>query len=125
MRERDADRLKLADGRAAFEGERRQVRTAHRAAHVVGRQIRAFGRHALHGVHAVAQNADGLVRLPELVGVGIRHHEAVGCFRLVGASPFMVQIACGTLDVTPAFAKQPLDARPKVCHALCSFESWS
>ena len=108
VRQRDADDVELAHRRAAFEREQRKPVLAHEVDEVNGGQEGALGAQVLGRVDDVRQNAHGLVRLAELVGVGIHHAEREVGLRLAHAAPFVVQIACRTFDMR----KQPLEARP-------------
>ena len=110
--QRDADRIELGHGRAAFDGEQRQALGAHGVAELRRRQERALGHHAVHGVHHVHQDAQGLVCLPQLVGIRIHHAEAEIRLGLVHAAELMVQVTRRSFGA----GKQRLEPRPQICH---------
>ena len=108
--QRDAHRIELGHRGAALQGEQRHAPIAHEVGHVHGRQEGPLGPHALGGVHRVHQNAHGLVRLAQLVGVRIDHAELEGGVVLHDAAPLVVQIAGRPLDAS----EQRLHLRPEV-----------
>ena len=90
MRQRDAERVEFGDGSAAFDAEQRDVLAAHDVAELGRWQKRALGDHSLARVHDVDQDAQGLIRLPQLIRVRIQHAEAELRFGLIDAPELMV-----------------------------------
>lgn len=108
VRQGDSHRVELRKRRARLERKCRQPLCAHDVRKLRRRQKSALCRHAFLSVHHIAEDAHSLVRLTKLVRVGIRHAEAIVGIRLIGSTPFMVDIARRTLSAR----NQPLQARP-------------
>ena len=112
MRQRDADGVELRKRSTAFEREHRNALVAHEVDQVDRRQKGALGRKMLGRVHRIHEDANCLIRLPELVGVRVYHAVVEVRAFLVRASPFVVEITRRSLDAR----KQRLQPRPQVDH---------
>ena len=112
MWQRDTDGIEFRKRSAAFEREHRDALFAHEVDQVDRRQKRALGSEMLGRVHRVHEDADRLVRLPELVGVRVNHAIVEVRTFLARASPFVVEIARRSLNAR----KQRLKPRPQVDH---------
>ena len=83
---------------------------AHERAHVDPREIGPLGAHAGQLVQNRVEDRDGLVGLPDLVGVGVDEHRPVLGVNVVNGPPLAIDVAGGTFDV----AQQRFDARPQI-----------
>ena len=116
VRQRDSYGVEFGHGSAALQGECGDALGPHQIAHIGSGKKCPLRRHAFDGVDAIAEDAYRLVRLPELVRVGIGHAEAIRRLGLVRASPFVVQIASRALDGAARLTKEPFYSGPEVCH---------
>ena len=112
VRQCDAHGVELGERRAALYAEQRDALGAQRVAHGGRRKKRALGGHPVDGVHHVHEDAQRLVRLPQLVGIGIHHAEAEVRFGLVHAAELVVEVARGALRS----GEQRLQTRPEIHH---------
>ena len=93
MRKRDADDVKSAKRSAALDREQRQPFPTQCITHVGRGQKTTLCHHTIACVNSIHENAQRLVCLAQLVGIGIHHAEAKAGFGLVDAPPLMVDIA--------------------------------
>ena len=77
-----------------------------------GLSVDALGGEVLSRVHRVHEDANRLIRLPELVGVRVNHAVVEVRAFLARAPPFVVEIARWSLHAR----KQRLKPRPQVDH---------
>lgn len=111
MWQRDTDGIEFRKRSAAFEREHRDALFAHEVDQVDRRQKRALSSEMLGRVHRVHEDADRLVRLPELVGVRVDHAIVEVRTFLARASPFVVEIARRSLNARKQRAQAAATSR--------------
>ena len=110
--QRDADRIELRHRRAALDAEQRKPLAPHGVAERRRGEERPLGTQVGRGVDGVHEDAQRLVCLTELVGVGVDHAEGEIGILLAHAAELVVEVARRPLGLR----EQRLEPRPQIGH---------